>query len=123
MLLLVKRYKNPSFLQTLEAGIHQVFLFLIYVTQVTYGSHFYLSGIIMSLHLYHRSQTRPSTSAVQDRRLCILCAYEDGSVVLREYQNSKETSVEGVGWSIVWKSKLHVESSRQLHAFLTVFLY
>ncbi|KAF8807002.1 WD-40 repeat-containing protein [Phlegmacium glaucopus] len=69
------------------------------------------SGIIMSLHLYHQSQTQPSISAVQDRRLCLLCAYEDGSVVLREYtQNDKETSVEGLGWNIVWKSKLHVES-------------
>ena len=69
----------------------------------------------MSLHLYHRTQTQPSTSASQDRRLCLLCAYENGSVVLREYnQNGKETSVEGVGWNIVWKSKLHVESSRKI---------
>jgi WD40 repeat protein len=69
------------------------------------------SGIIMSLHLYHQSQSRASTSAAQDKSLCLLCAYEDGSVVLREYdQKNKETSVEGVGWNIVWKSKLHVES-------------
>lgn len=68
----------------------------------------------MSLHLYHQNQIRPSTSAAQDRRLCLLCAYENGSVVLREYdQKDKETSVEGVGWNIVWKSKLHVESSRK----------
>jgi hypothetical protein len=68
----------------------------------------------MSLHLYHQNQSRPSTSAAQDRRLCLLCAYENGSVVLREYdQNNKETSIEGVGWNVVWKSKLHVESSRK----------
>jgi hypothetical protein len=68
----------------------------------------------MSLHLYHQNQSQPSTSAAQDRRLCLLCAYEDGSVVLREYdQKNKETSIEGVGWDIVWKSKLHVESSRK----------
>ena len=67
----------------------------------------------MSLHLYHQSQSQPSTSAAaQDRRLRLLCAYEDGSVVLCEYdQKNGETSVEGVGWNIVWKSKLHVESS------------
>jgi len=67
----------------------------------------------MSLHLYyHQSQSRAaSTSIAQDKSLCLLCAYENGSVVLREYdQKNKETSVEGVGWNIVWKSKLHVES-------------
>ena len=68
----------------------------------------------MSLHLYHQKQSQPSTSAAQDRRLCLLCAYENGSVVLRDYdQKNKETSIEGVGWNIVWKSKLHVESSRK----------
>ena len=68
----------------------------------------------MSLHLYHQSQSRASTSAAQDKSLCLLCAYENGSVVLRKYdQKNKETSVEGVGWDIVWKSKLHVESSRK----------
>ena len=76
----------------------------------------------MSLHLYHQGQSRPSTSAAQDKKLCLLCAYEDGSVVLRKYdQKDKETSVEGVGWVIVWKSKLHVESSREKGiTFLTI---
>ena len=72
----------------------------------------------MSLHLYHQSQNRPSSSAAQDKKLRLLCAYEDGSVVLREYdQEDEETSVEGVGWNIVWKSKLHVESSRKKSSY------
>ena len=74
----------------------------------------------MSLHLYHQSQNRPSSSAAQDKKLRLLCAYEDGSVVLREYdQEDEETSVEGVGWNIVWKSKLHVESSRKKKQLLS----
>ena len=84
----------------------------------------------MSLHLYYRSQNRASTSAAQDKSLSLLCAYENGSVVLREYdQKNKETSVEGVGWNIVWKSKLHVESSRKnmlsspCNSLLTIALF
>ncbi|KAF4613712.1 hypothetical protein D9613_007781 [Agrocybe pediades] len=59
------------------------------------------SGIIMSMHLY-----RP-----ERQNLRILLAYENGSVVLREYtRTTKEASVEGQGWNILWKSKLHAES-------------
>ena len=77
----------------------------------------------MSLHLYHQSQSQASTSAAQGKSLCLLCAYENGSVVLRKYdQKNKETSVEGVGWNIVWKSKLHVESSGKKHAFFCMYL-
>ena len=66
----------------------------------------------MSLHLHYQSQTGPSNLTVQDKRLRLLCAYENGSVVLREYnRNDMDASVEGIGWDIVWKSKLHVESS------------
>ena len=79
----------------------------------------------MSLHLYHQNQNHASTSAAQDKSLCLLCAYENGSVVLRKYdQKNKETSIEGVGWNIVWRSKLHVESSRKKSSFLRhVYLF
>jgi hypothetical protein len=44
--------------------------------------------------------------------LSLLAAYENGSVVLREYiRKDKAVSVEGEGWDVVWASKLHVESS------------
>ena len=77
----------------------------------------------MSLHLYHQNQNHASTSAAQDKSLCLLCAYENGSVVLRKYdQKNKEISIEGVGWNIVWKSKLHVESSRKNHVFFAMYL-
>ena len=122
MLLLVKKYKNLSFLQTLEAEIRQVSLLFIFLDSKIHIFNFNL-GIIMSLHLYHQSQSRASTSAAQDKSLCLLCAYENGSVVLRKYdQKNKETSVEGVGWDIVWKSKLHVESSRKKHTFFCKYL-
>jgi WD40 repeat protein len=43
--------------------------------------------------------------------LSLLTAYENGSVVLREYiQKAKEFSIEGEGWNVIWASKLHVES-------------
>lgn len=65
-------------------------------------------GIIMSMHLYHQLTTSGFKS------LRILLAYEDGSVVLREYtRTSKEASVEGQGWDVLWKSKLHAETSAQ----------
>lgn len=44
--------------------------------------------------------------------LSLLTAYENGSVVLREYiRKDKEVSIEGEGWDVIWTSKLHVESS------------
>ncbi|SJL05305.1 uncharacterized protein ARMOST_08671 [Armillaria ostoyae] len=58
------------------------------------------TGIIMSLHLYKR-----------DDVLRILIAYESGSVVLREFVKSdRTTSVEGLGWKVLWKVKLHAEA-------------
>ncbi|KIY68080.1 WD-40 repeat-containing protein [Cylindrobasidium torrendii FP15055 ss-10] len=54
-------------------------------------------GIAMSLHLY-----------THENALRMLVAYEDGTVVLRSSQQVK--SVEGLGWDILWSSKLHVES-------------
>ncbi|KAF8149881.1 WD40-repeat-containing domain protein [Crassisporium funariophilum] len=70
------------------------------------------SGIIMSLHLFQvAAQTTPSTSELKTPNLRLVCAYENGSVVLREYtREDKETSVEGAGWDMIWTTKLHVES-------------
>lgn len=68
------------------------------------------SGIIMSIHLFYSASSAPSSST-SARELRLLCAYEDGSVVLRQ-RNAPENkqTVEGRGWEVVWKSKLHVES-------------
>ncbi|CAK5268547.1 unnamed protein product [Mycena citricolor] len=57
------------------------------------------SGLIMSMHLY-RDETR---------KLCFVCAYEDGSVVLRRFVGT-EPSIEGRGWDVVWHQKLHAEA-------------
>jgi hypothetical protein len=74
-------------------------------------------GIIMSMHLYHQAHTSPSSSTSNYKSLRILTAYENGSVVLREYtRTEKEASIEGQGWDILWKSKLHVESSASFHS-------
>ncbi|KAG2145293.1 uncharacterized protein EDB93DRAFT_1287941 [Suillus bovinus] len=68
------------------------------------------SGIIMSMHLFYSALSAPSSST-STRELRLLCAYEDGSVVLRKRTapENKQT-VEGRGREVVWKSKLHVES-------------
>ncbi|KAG2145279.1 WD40-repeat-containing domain protein [Suillus bovinus] len=68
------------------------------------------SGIIMSMHLFYSALSAPSSST-STSELRLLCAYEDGSVVLRKRTapENKQT-VEGRGWEVVWKSKLHVES-------------
>ncbi|KAH9481428.1 ASTRA-associated protein 1 [Psilocybe cubensis] len=69
------------------------------------------SGIIMSMHLYQQNYTDAQSPASDHKCLRLLMAYENGSVVLREYtRTSKEVSIEGEGWDILWKSKLHVES-------------
>ncbi|KAK0465642.1 WD40-repeat-containing domain protein [Armillaria novae-zelandiae] len=58
------------------------------------------NGIIMSLHLYTHNDV-----------LRILIAYESGNVVLREFVKSDRiTSVEGLGWKVLWKVKLHAEA-------------
>ncbi|KAF9048413.1 WD-40 repeat-containing protein [Panaeolus papilionaceus] len=63
------------------------------------------SGIVMSIHIYRAGST--STSS---QKLRVLLAYEDGSVVLREYTQGEKPSVESQGWIELWKSKVHVES-------------
>ncbi|KAG7441482.1 WD40 repeat-like protein [Guyanagaster necrorhizus] len=58
------------------------------------------TGIIMSLHLFEHDGT-----------LRILIAYESGNVTLREFVKSdRTTSVEGLGWKVLWKAKLHAEA-------------
>ncbi|KAK0208026.1 WD-40 repeat-containing protein [Desarmillaria ectypa] len=58
------------------------------------------TGIIMSLHLFEHGGA-----------LRILIAYESGSVTLREFVKSdRTTSVEGLGWKVLWKVKLHAEA-------------
>jgi hypothetical protein len=64
----------------------------------------------MSMHLFYSTSSAPSSST-STRELRLLCAYEDGSVVLRKRTapENKQT-IEGRGWEVVWKSKLHAES-------------
>lgn len=63
----------------------------------------------MSIHLYQQAITGASTSS---SALRVLAAYENGTVVLREYRRSgKDSSIEGQGWDVIWKAKLHVETS------------
>ncbi|KAG2140480.1 uncharacterized protein EDB93DRAFT_1241853 [Suillus bovinus] len=59
-------------------------------------------GIIMSVHLFYALKPAPSSS-MSTNELRLLCAYEDGSVVLR-----KCTAPENK--QFLWKSKIHVES-------------
>ena len=69
-----------------------------------------LAGIIMSMHLYYPPLTLPSTSTAQ-RELRLLCAYEDGGVVLRRRTSPEgKQTVGGKGWDVIWKSRLHVET-------------
>jgi len=64
----------------------------------------------MSMHLFYAASSVPSSS-ISARELRLLCAYEDGGVVLRKRAapEGKQT-VEGRGWEVLWKSKIHVES-------------
>ena len=79
-------------------------------------------GIIMSLHLYlargeaesEEEASRSPSPLTTNLRLRLLCAYENGSVVLWKYtRKDKVKSVEGQGWEMVWKVKLHAESGAQ----------
>ena len=78
----------------------------------------------MSMHLYYHMHNGPSSSSSDHyKNLRLLAAYENGSVVLREYtRTEKEASIEGQGWEILWKSKLHVESSKIFSKFFSALL-
>ncbi|PFH53085.1 hypothetical protein AMATHDRAFT_188211 [Amanita thiersii Skay4041] len=75
-------------------------------------------GIIMSLHLYSTTVATEdiggSSSSLPlwpTKELRLLCAYENGSVVLHKYtRRDKMKSVEGAGWEIIWNVRLHIES-------------
>jgi hypothetical protein len=109
MLLSAKRSKNLFSRQILAEEIPQVCI-RTYISWLNYSRNGV--GIIMSLSLYHRRETNPGSSTMELGNLSLLAAYENGSVVLREYiRKDKEVSVEGEGWDVVWTSKLHVESS------------
>jgi ASTRA-associated protein 1 len=66
----------------------------------------------MSMHLF---AAHPNTSMPKrpSDELRLLCAYENGSVTLRKRMRTDiQKSVEGIGWEIVWTSKLHVETGK-----------
>ncbi|KAK7683445.1 hypothetical protein QCA50_013277 [Cerrena zonata] len=65
------------------------------------------TGIIMSMHLF----SSPHLDHPNRTCLKLLCAYENGGIELREFtRTDKGTSVEGIGWEVIWRSNLHVES-------------
>ncbi|PIL35721.1 hypothetical protein GSI_02451 [Ganoderma sinense ZZ0214-1] len=63
-------------------------------------------GIIMSMHL----STMPHPHTAGRTRLRLMCGYENGSVTMRERTGDGETSIEGLGWDVLWSVRLHVES-------------
>ena len=63
----------------------------------------------MSMHLFQS----PQVSA--NMQLCLLLAYENGSVSLVVRHEATEKSIEGRGWERVWTVKSHVESGKQVH--------
>ncbi|KAF7312232.1 WD40 repeat-containing protein [Mycena indigotica] len=74
------------------------------------------TGIIMSLHLF-RAPPPIEGSSEDQGELRLVTAYEDGSVTLRRFVGNGthtgpdiETSIEGRGWEVIWRHKLHVES-------------
>ncbi|KAJ7104239.1 hypothetical protein B0H15DRAFT_809146 [Mycena belliarum] len=74
------------------------------------------TGLIMALHLFRASASSAPSDAGELR---LLCAYEDGSVALRRYGgNEGESSVEGRGWDVVWRCKLHGEAGACSALFL-----
>ena len=65
----------------------------------------------MGIHVYEQAASNtPASSVSKDLR--ILAAYENGGVVLHQYNRiGRETSVEGQGWNVIWRAKLHAETS------------
>ncbi|EIW84057.1 WD-40 repeat-containing protein [Coniophora puteana RWD-64-598 SS2] len=79
------------------------------------------TGIIMSMHLFRpRSQAPPEEAEISTSSapLHLLCGYEDGGLVLRrrtaqaeaEAEEDGRQTVQGRGWEVVWRNKVHVES-------------
>jgi ASTRA-associated protein 1 len=65
----------------------------------------------MSLHLFQRNQASTSNQM----HLCLLLAYESGSVSLVVHNEATAKSIEGRGWDRLWAVKSHVESGKQLY--------
>ena len=64
----------------------------------------------MSMHLY-LSSTESNGTTLPTTNLRLLCAYENGSVILWKYtRKEKVKSVQGAGWEMIWNVKLHAES-------------
>jgi len=75
----------------------------------------------MSLGLFYQKRS----DSLGESQLALICAYENGSIVLRRYTSDKETSVEGVGWQTIWTSKIHTDSGRSFvlgHYVKLIFL-
>ena len=65
-------------------------------------------GIIMAVHLFRRPHPHVSSQS----QLRLLCAYENGSVAMWAFvDHTVPTSIEGRGWEMLWRVKLHVETS------------
>jgi len=64
------------------------------------------TGIIMAMQLFFREQEGTS------RPLHLLAAYESGEVALHRCSTAsyQERSIEGKGWTCVWKTRQHIES-------------
>ncbi len=62
----------------------------------------------MSMHLFHH----PHPHVSDQKELRLLCCYENGGVTLWAYTNqTKLTSIEGIGWENLWTTRLHNETS------------
>jgi hypothetical protein len=71
----------------------------------------------MGLHLYEQA-TSDTQASSGSKTLRLLCGYENGSVVLRQYNRiGREASVEGQGWDVIWKAKAHADTSKFFDKF------
>ena len=62
----------------------------------------------MSLHLFQNLQA----SYCSPLQLCLLLAYENGSVSLVANSEATKKTMEGRGWDRLWTVKTHVESGK-----------
>ena len=71
----------------------------------------------MGIHLYEQATSNMLASS-ESKDLRLLAGYENGGVVLRQFNRiGRETSVEGQGWNVIWKAKLHSETSMYFFHF------
>jgi hypothetical protein len=75
----------------------------------------------MGIYLYEQATLDTPTSS-ESKNLRLLAGYENGGVVLRQFNRSqREISVEGHGWDIIWKAKIHAETSTSSCYFEPIF--